>query len=272
MSNPEQLLEMASALKARLTWIRRDVHSHPELAFNEKRTARCVAEMLRAADVEVRTGVGRTGVVGLLRVKGARKTVALRADMDALPLQEANEVSYRSRNAGVMHACGHDGHTAMLLGAAFMLSRMRRELPGNVKFLFQPAEEIVSGAPLDGQGRRARIAESGRDLRRARQHGPAVRHHRPARRPPHGRCGPLPHRRHRPRRTRQQPGAHARPAGPGQPDLPATRRRPPHGRSVPALRHLHLLVRERRLLQRHPAQRRSCAARCAPSSRSCARA
>jgi amidohydrolase len=147
MSNPAQLLKMASALGTRLTRIRRDIHSHPELAFNEKRTARCVAEMLRAADVEVRTGVGRTGVVGLLRVKGARRTVALRADMDALPLQEANAVPYRSRNAGVMHACGHDGHTAMLLGAAFMLSRMRRELPGNVKFLFQPAEEIVSGAP-----------------------------------------------------------------------------------------------------------------------------
>jgi amidohydrolase len=102
--------------------------------------------MLCAAGVEVKTGVGKTGVVGLLRGKGARKTVALRADMDALPLQEANDVPYRSRNAGVMHACGHDGHTAMLLGAAFILSRMRGELPGNVKFLFQPAEEIVSGA------------------------------------------------------------------------------------------------------------------------------
>ena len=104
--------------------------------------------MLRAAGVEVKTGVGKTGVVGLVRGKGTSRTVALRADMDALPLQEANDAPYRSRNAGIMHACGDDGHTAMLLGAAFMLSRMRRELPGNVKFLFQPAKEIVSGAPL----------------------------------------------------------------------------------------------------------------------------
>ena len=183
MSNPEQLLEMASALKARLTRIRRDIHAHPELGFNENRTARCVAEMLRAADVEVRTGVGKTGVVGLLRVKGARRTVALRADMDALPLQEANTVSYRSRNAGVMHACGHDGHTAMLLGAAFMPRRMRKELPGNVKFLFQPAKEIVSGAPLmvkDGA-----LASPKVDMIFA-AHVSAdapVRRHRPARRP-----------------------------------------------------------------------------------------
>jgi len=147
MSSPTQFLKMASALKGRLTRIRRDLHAHPELAFHEERTARCVAEMLRAAGVEVKTGVGGTGVVGLLRGKGARRTVALRADMDALPLQEANDAPYRSRNAGVMHACGHDGHTAMLLGAAFMLARMRGELLGNVKFLFQPAEEIVSGAP-----------------------------------------------------------------------------------------------------------------------------
>ena len=147
MSNPTQFLKMATALRGRLTRIRRDLHAHPELGFNEERTARCVADMLRAVDVEVRTGVGKTGVVGLLRGKGARKTVALRADMDALPLQEANDVPYRSRNAGVMHACGHDGHTAMLLGAASILARMRGELPGNVKFLFQPAEEILSGAP-----------------------------------------------------------------------------------------------------------------------------
>ena len=122
MTSPTAAFKMASALSGRLTRIRRDFHAHPELGFNEVRTARRVAEMLSAAGVEVKTGVGKTGVVGLLRGQGARKTVALRADMDALPLQEANEAPYRSRNAGIMHACGHDGHTAMLLGAAFILA------------------------------------------------------------------------------------------------------------------------------------------------------
>jgi len=119
---------------------------YPETAFREVRTSGVVADRLAALGLDVRTKVGRTGVVGLLRCGGANRTIALRADMDALPLEEANETPYRSRNRGVMHACGHDAHTAMLIGAAVILTRLRRELRGNVKFLFQPAEEITSGA------------------------------------------------------------------------------------------------------------------------------
>ncbi|MBK6316639.1 MAG: amidohydrolase [Blastocatellia bacterium] len=121
---------------------------HPELSNREERTSRVVAERLRAiAGIEVRTGVARHGVVGVLRGGKPGPVVALRADMDALPIEETNDVPYKSKNAGVKHACGHDAHTAMLLGAAELLSGMRAELAGTVVFVFQPAEE---GAP-DGE-------------------------------------------------------------------------------------------------------------------------
>ncbi len=125
---------------------RRDLHAHPELAYEERRTAAFVAEKLRAFGVdEVHTGIGGTGVVGVLRAGGGGRAIALRADMDALPIREETGVAWASRNAGTMHACGHDGHTTMLLGAARYLAETRR-FDGTVYFVFQPAEEGLSGA------------------------------------------------------------------------------------------------------------------------------
>ncbi len=125
---------------------RRDLHAHPETAFEEVRTAGVVAERLKQLGLEVHTGVGRTGV--LATVKGARpgKTVLLRADMDALPIHEENDVPYRSLTAGKMHACGHDCHTSILLGISRRLVEERDSLPGQVKLCFQPAEEQGGGA------------------------------------------------------------------------------------------------------------------------------
>ena len=135
-------------LEAWLVEIRRDFHRHPELGFQEKRTSRKIAEILTRLGLEVRTGVGGTGVVGLLRGKHPGKTVALRADIDALPMTEQNDVAYRSQNPGVMHACGHDAHAAIMLGAARIISEsgFARTGRGNVKFFFQPAEELLGGA------------------------------------------------------------------------------------------------------------------------------
>jgi len=131
---------------------RRDLHAHPELGFAETRTAGVVAEHLRALGLEVRTGVGKTGVVGVLRGGRPGRTVALRADMDALPVREATGLPFASTQTGtymgatvpVAHACGHDAHVAMLMGAAEVLAGMRDQLSGTVVFIFQPAEE---GAP-----------------------------------------------------------------------------------------------------------------------------
>jgi len=125
---------------------RRDIHKHPELAFNELRTSKLVAERLKSMGIKVQENVGKTGVVGTLQGKNEGQTIALRADMDALPMQETNEVSYKSVNEGIMHACGHDGHTAMLLGTAEALATMSNKLNGTVKFFFQPAEEGKGGA------------------------------------------------------------------------------------------------------------------------------
>lgn len=129
-------------------WIacRRDLHRHPELGFQEVRTAGLVAAQLTQLGLEVQTGVGKTGVVGLLEGESDGPTVMVRADMDALPIQEANEVEYASESAGKMHACGHDGHTAVALAVAEVLSAHRSRIAGRVKFVFQPAEEIGRGA------------------------------------------------------------------------------------------------------------------------------
>ncbi|HEU4532578.1 MAG TPA: amidohydrolase, partial [Polyangiaceae bacterium] len=124
---------------------RRDLHAHPELGFEERRTAALVAERLRAFGLEVHEGVGRTGVVGVLRAGASGRSIGLRADMDALPMREANAFAYRSTREGAMHACGHDGHTAMLLGAAKYLAETRA-FDGAVRFIFQPAEEGLGGA------------------------------------------------------------------------------------------------------------------------------
>ena len=134
------------AMRDELVRVRRDLHRHPELGHHEERTAAVVAEALQAAGLEVTQGVAGTGVVGLLRGSRPGPTVLVRADMDALPLEEESLVPYASTVCGRMHACGHDGHVAIALGTAGILARMRERLPGNVKFAFQPAEEGPGGA------------------------------------------------------------------------------------------------------------------------------
>jgi len=124
---------------------RRDIHAHPELGFDEHRTSTFVADQLARFGCEVHRAIGRTGVVGVLRAGNGPKSIGLRADMDALPILEANRFAYRSQNEGRMHACGHDGHTTMLLGAARYLAQTR-SFDGTVNFIFQPAEEGLGGA------------------------------------------------------------------------------------------------------------------------------
>jgi len=128
-----------------LVALRRDLHAHPELAFEERRTAGIVAAALRLLRLEVHEGLAGTGVVGTLRHGRSGRAIGLRADMDALPIAEQSRLSHSSRHAGVHHGCGHDGHTAMLLGAARQLARTRR-MDGTVHFIFQPAEEGRGGA------------------------------------------------------------------------------------------------------------------------------
>ena len=133
------MLQTALELQDQIIAWRRDFHKHPELSFQEHRTAQVVADALREMGLRVETGVGKTGVVGVLGE--GRPAVGIRADMDALPLQEANDVPYASQTPGVMHACGHDAHTAILLGIARILSTMEDRPSGEVRFLFQPCEE-----------------------------------------------------------------------------------------------------------------------------------
>jgi len=143
----------ADALVPALVETRRDIHRHPELGNREFRTGKLVAERLRALGLDVRYPVAKTGVVGILKGGRPGAVVAVRADLDALPIQERNDVPYKSENAGVKHACGHDAHTTILLGTAEVLAKMKDRLPGTVVFLFQPAEEGTpegeeGGAPL----------------------------------------------------------------------------------------------------------------------------
>jgi amidohydrolase len=144
---PEDFYGKALQLNDKLVAWRRTIHTHPELGLKEHRTAEFVSETLNQIGIEFREGYSETGVVGLIRGIGA-KTVALRADMDALTIHEETGASYQSKIPGVMHACGHDGHTAMLLGAASILHETTSLLPGQVKLIFQPAEE----QSLIGQG------------------------------------------------------------------------------------------------------------------------
>ncbi len=134
-------LSEAQALFEYTQSMRRDFHAHPELGFHEVRTAGIVAKELTALGLEVHTGVGGTGVVALLEGDKPGPVVLVRADMDALPIHEETGAPYASQNPGVMHACGHDGHTAVLLTVAKILNTHRTELAGTVKFMFQPAEE-----------------------------------------------------------------------------------------------------------------------------------
>ena len=128
-----------------LAAFRQDLHAHPELGLEEHRTADRVAAALEALGIEVHRGVGKTGVVGVLRSGNGQGRIGLRADMDALPIEEANDLPYRSLTPGIMHACGHDGHTTMLLGAARYLAETR-DFNGTVHFIFQPGEEGIGGA------------------------------------------------------------------------------------------------------------------------------
>ena len=133
------------AIKDILIQWRRDFHQYPELGFEEHRTSSIIAETLISFGMSPKTGVGKTGVTADLNF-GEGPTIALRADMDALPMQETSGLSFSSKHDGVMHACGHDGHMAMLLGAAKILSQMDKELTGTIRFIFQPAEEGEGGA------------------------------------------------------------------------------------------------------------------------------
>ena len=143
MTDPHDLLVSVDA-DAMQSW-RRDIHAHPELGFKEFRTAKIVADLLTQWGMEVHTGLAGTGVVGKLVSGNGSRVIGLRADMDALPMQELNEFPHKSTCDGVFHGCGHDGHTAMLLGAAKHLSQ-QPEFNGTVYFIFQPAEESLGGA------------------------------------------------------------------------------------------------------------------------------
>jgi amidohydrolase len=161
----DEIDERAAAVAPRVLGWRRDIHQHPELSNRERRTADLVASELRRLGLEVRTGVAHTGVVGVLRGAAPGPVVALRADMDALPVTEEVDLPFASKvrtefagqEVGVMHACGHDTHTAMLLGAAGILAGVREQLPGTVVFLFQPAEERPP--PGEDGGAKLMIAE-----------------------------------------------------------------------------------------------------------------
>jgi amidohydrolase len=126
--------------------VRRDIHAHPELAFEEVRTAGVVACELARLGIECRTGVGRTGVVGTIHGGRPGKVIAIRGDMDALPIEERTGLAFASENAGLMHACGHDVHTSTLLGVAAILKKLAPDMAGSVRLLFQPAEEVLGGA------------------------------------------------------------------------------------------------------------------------------
>ncbi|MGD8406772.1 MAG: amidohydrolase, partial [Anaerolineales bacterium] len=143
LAEAEELFEYTQSL-------RRDFHTHPELGFHEVRTAGIVAKELQALDMEVTTGVAKTGVLGMLEGAKPGPVVLVRFDMDALPVTEETGASYASTNPGVMHACGHDGHTAIGLTVAKMLHAHRDQLAGSVKFVFQPAEEGTCGEEIGG--------------------------------------------------------------------------------------------------------------------------
>ncbi|MFC0215918.1 M20 family metallopeptidase [Paenibacillus chartarius] len=151
--NMQRIYADIEMLQEELVRLRRDLHRHPELMYEVRRTAGIVAGLLESWEIEVERNVGAyfgAGVIGTLRGGRPGKTVVLRADMDALPIEEKNDADYRSTVEGAMHACGHDAHTVMLLGSARALSRHREEVPGIVKFVFQPAEEGARPSPGDG--------------------------------------------------------------------------------------------------------------------------
>jgi amidohydrolase len=141
----DSIREKVSEMKDWLVEVRRTIHMNPELGFEETQTSELVAGWLEKLGLQTRRGMARTGVVGLLKGSKDGKTVAIRADMDALPIEEASQVPYRSKVEGKMHACGHDGHVAILLGVARLFSSVRERVQGNIKWIFQPAEEGGGG-------------------------------------------------------------------------------------------------------------------------------
>ncbi len=148
MNRKERVHQLARQYFEDIVAIRRDIHMHPEIGFEVERTAGIAAREMEKLGLEVRTGVGKTGVVADLNIPGATRRIALRADMDALPMQELGNPPYKSRIDGKAHMCGHDAHTAMLIGAARILTTLREELSAGVRFIFQPNEEnIPGGAP-----------------------------------------------------------------------------------------------------------------------------
>jgi len=147
-----EVKEEIGDLKDELIELRRDFHMYPELGFQELRTSEKIVRYLKGLGLNVREHIAHTGVIAILEGSKEGKTVMLRSDMDALPIEEQNNVPYRSRNKGVMHACGHDGHMAMLLVAAKILSRHRQEIPGKIMFLFQPNEEVTGARQMIEEG------------------------------------------------------------------------------------------------------------------------
>ena len=145
ISTASATLERVRTYQAGLTGIRRDIHANPELGLETHRTADIVAKLLQSWGIEVHRLVKNAGVVGVLRSGNGPRSIGLRADMDALPIHEQTGAAYRSDTSGVMHACGHDGHTTMLLGAARYLAETR-QFNGTVNFIFQPGEEGMGGA------------------------------------------------------------------------------------------------------------------------------
>ncbi len=155
----QRIAQFADSIRQQVIDCRRDLHMHPELSNREERTSKLVADKLRALGFDdVKTGVGKYGVVGLLKGGKPGGVVAVRADMDALPITEENNVPYKSQNIGVKHACGHDGHTSIQLGVAEVLSKMRSDIRGTIKFIFQPAEE---GPPFGEKGGAKYMIEEG---------------------------------------------------------------------------------------------------------------
>ncbi|SBT04729.1 Thermostable carboxypeptidase 2 [Candidatus Accumulibacter aalborgensis] len=165
-ANRPQVAQLANSLESKVIGWRRDIHQNPELGNREFRTSRLVAEHLRNLGIDVRTGVAHTGVVGVLKGRLPGPVVALRADMDGLPVSEQTRLPFASKakamwmgqEVGVAHVCGHDGHTAILMGVAEILATMKDELPGTVKFIFQPAEE---GAPPGEEGGASLMVKEG---------------------------------------------------------------------------------------------------------------
>ncbi|MCX7748296.1 MAG: M20 family metallopeptidase [Clostridia bacterium] len=148
----EKIKNVSHTLKEEFISIRRHLHAFPELGYKEFKTSAFIANYLKDLGLEVKTHIAGTGVTGLLKSNSSGQTIAIRADMDALPIHEQNEIDYVSKNEGIMHACGHDAHVSIVLGTAKILSKLKNELKTNVKFVFQPGEEGLGGAKkmIDG--------------------------------------------------------------------------------------------------------------------------